>query len=637
MITLVKKREAITVADVDDLISHMMTLPTVELSEAEKNVAGIVAPLLKEAPHAADSINTKKKIVELANQVSQQWQQYKARNEVYTHAEAPILASETERAEIAAFNKSLGDFQKLVKSEQHINILRKLALSVRAFNEQTITVIDDEGKEHIQDSTVDDEAKLIQLRFMLKELLKLEVAQLEKLEDAQQIRRAELNQKSELLKKTKQELAAAIQKRSEKFSDTIDPSTKPNSYMFFRKQEQRWHLGKYADQTSQLGLFTHLASNILNFAMRISHFIPIAIHGLAVTSSALLSALPWVSTASSTVPTLINEIIKPSIKRKNRNYLAVVIGGLLGLIGSTVLIGLIPAIAVASTYIGLGLLTLGTFQYSILPVIKLFNEISNRKKTSKACDDLLAKPTQFPLSRIQKQILLLNLEKMAAKLRSTNTPSIGQRDPQKDFTIQLLKARKAIISGEVDLLQNPVIQLMLHGNSDKNTFNNFMRNETLVYQATVEQDILRLKKEAAIATLTMVGSTLSLAAAVLLLIPTPVTWAIAAGLIVVNAGICIGVKYNLFDKIIDKFISKSSEQANASKKTPLGSSAEVTLRLSEKNLATSELALTPQVYPPVAPKPVPSYTTDHETRPSQNHRDVLAFESFGPANPTSKM
>lgn len=616
MIQLKKERKPVYISDVDELI-HRMFLLTIK-------------------PDSHDPLTQKMRFA------LSKWQAWKARNEIYSFSDPLLFASKTEKKEAKKFSGIFGSLDDLKETDQIKGILRKLELAATAFLENNQDSDSNEVKETLLDTC-------------LKELLKLEVSQLEILEDKQQIRRALLHAEKKELSANKKELTKRIQERKVRFSDTID-TNKTNTFNFFRKQEKKFHFRRYIDQNDKIGIFAALATNILNLGLHLGNFITISIFGIATLANSLVSILPWISTTTSTVPTLVNEIVKPTVKRKDNKFLAVVIGAILGLVGSSIILALLPTIAAASpaiaaaipiyasisAYLSLGMFGATLIKGEIMPLISLIDEIFDRSKKIKTCENDLAGPIKFPLSRLHKQILLLKLEEIATRMPINDGINSLDEIHQKNKTlnVQLIKARKAIIAGNEDLLQNPLIQLMYHnktmtGKASHDAFNAFMHDELRNYQHVLRQDIVQLKKEAFINALSLVGSTLALAAAVLAIIPSPVTWITAACLALVSSSISAAIKLKTMDKLADKlFDPVPNIKAGFKDSTQL--TLEVlankpSLELVEKD--KNEFA--PQPYPPVMPTGIMS--NNEASLYQQKRSELPAVEPKRPAGPSNKV
>ncbi|MFZ2315610.1 MAG: hypothetical protein WAW86_08160 [Gammaproteobacteria bacterium] len=393
------------------------------------------------------------------------------------------------------------------------------------------------------------------VRLINIELTKLEIDQLKKLEKAEQIKRtAEIEEHRQALLIDKQYIYKNLIKREVSFLEYLNANN-PNSKNLYKMIDARKSKIRYSyllQRTEDASSGFSFINSGLDLFVRIAAAGYIGIIKFSQAFINTLSSIPLISIALTGIHLTLN-LVK-SIAQKKSDKKVVVGIAVLGIVGAA-LLGTAFA-PIAGAFIASTLVSLVYTTQHFIPWIAMRRKISkDSKDLDNAIDrfNLVAKKDhELVLTNSEKKLVVRELERYCVKL--TENGNINQLQS----TIKLINDAKD--HKDVKRLEkNPLIKSMLAANV-KPDLKGIVLRESRIQLRQVRVDLKALKTYEKEHRWKVATGLLGVVGAILLCIPTPVTWVVGASLLTASTVVGLGLKYRVVPRIMNFFREKFADK-----------------------------------------------------------------------------
>lgn len=306
------------------------------------------------------------------------------------------------------------------------------------------------------------------------------------------------------------------------------------------------HSGMISEETSDL---IGIANTLVSFLKSINGVIP-EILNFFRGAAQLLKLLPLISAIASVVPFIIDAIKswvkneRPIKKFKTTGSLLFVIGGILAA----------AFITAASTVIASSLLALGVIVKFGFPWITTLYQKSTKRKEILLLEkrkETLKSGRITSLSTYEKHTLMRLVENYWLSLPTFSHQNIAN----------LHRIKRLIANGDnIEAISfHPFIQMSLYHESHRITLEDWLLKKTDEKIQSLNEDIRFLKKISRSEGFKLINGAISIAGAILVCIPTPITLITGAAILLSTAIIGVALKYHWFKKIRRLFTKSNTK------------------------------------------------------------------------------
>lgn len=461
------------------------------------------------------------------------------------------------------------------------------------------------------------------IRLINIELTKLEIDQLRKLEKAEQIKRtAEIEEHRQALLIDKQYIKKYLVNRRVSFLDYFN--TENPSYTHLNKvlsaRESKIPYSRILHKTEDLNNGFSIINSGLDLFVRIVAAGYLGVIKFSQSFVDTLSSIPIISIALTGIHLTLKLIKSFAQKKSSKTVLSSIV--VLGIVGAA-LVGASFA-PVAGAFIASALVSLVYTTQHLLPWVAMRRKISfDTEHLNDAINrfNLIAdRHHQLVLTGHEKNLVIRELERYCVKLANNGDKR------QLQASIKLIHDAKNH-TDVMRLEKNPLIRAMLVNNNQSNLKGIVVR-ESQVQLRRVRVDLQALKAYEKEHRWKVGTGFLGVVGAVLLCIPTPITWVVGASLLTTSTVIGIGLKYRAVSRAITFFKEKFSNKKVVDPILPERDEPVLTNTFVRKNLmqvpAQTIASATTQKAAPVKSASVKAAGLFADTKCRGKNKDVLA-------------